>query len=279
MKISLYTRISDLIPVKETFLDHVNDLLFRDQKRKMFKAHSLDSIFPPLKKAGVEGLELVIPTRLSEDNIETIKQISQKYGLKIFSIHQSHDTYLDIDLIEIERMCKLAKSFSAPVIVLHINALRKKLLEQTFLTKLKNFQKKYRIAFGIENVSKSPFSFAKEMYKGNEFGRVLKASSLVMTFDITHLGQAGEDICEFYNKNKDKIVNIHISDYKKNYLNKKLFLTNGTHLALGKGELPILKFLKLLKKENYQGLITMEINSDFQGLCESARIIKKALEN
>lgn len=279
MKISLYTRISDLIPVKETFLDHVNDFLFSDQKRKMFKIHSLDSIFPPLKKAGVEGLELVIPTHLSEDNIKTIKQISQKYGLKIFSIHQSHDTYLAIDSAEIERMCKVAKTFSASVIVLHINALGKKISEQIFLTKLKNLQKKYDVVFAIENVSKSPFSFAKEVYKGQEFGQAVKISNLAITFDTTHLGQADEDICMFYNKNKNKIVNIHISDYIKNWYNRKLYLTIGTHLALGKGELPILKFLKLLKKENYHGLITMEVNSDLQGLCESARIIKRALEN
>lgn len=124
MKISLYTRISDLIPVKETLFHRIDDFLIEDPKREIFKKYPLDSIFPPLKKAGVEGLELIIPPYLSEQNVKTVKQIIEKYDLKIFSIHQSHDTYLTIKLNEIERLCGIAKAFSAHIIVLHINALK-----------------------------------------------------------------------------------------------------------------------------------------------------------
>lgn len=278
MKISLYTRIADLIPTKETFFDRVDNLLFKDPKREIFKMHSLDFIFPLLKKAGVEGLELITPAYLPEQHIEAIKEIVQKYALKIFSIHQSYDTYLAIDLAEIERLCAITKAFSAQVIVLHANVLGKKLSEQTFLAKLKNLQEQYNVTFAIENVPKSPFSLAKEMYKGNEFSQTLKLAGLAITFDITHLGQAGEDICEFYKKNKEKIINIHISDYKKSWLNRILLLANKTHLPLNAGELPITKFLKTLKEENYQGLITMEINAGLNKLCQSAEIIKNALK-
>jgi sugar phosphate isomerase/epimerase len=274
MRISLYTRISDLIPVKESIFHQIDDLLIEDPKREIFKKYSLGSIFPPLKKAGIEGLELIIPPHLSEQNIKTVNQIVKKYDLKIFSIHQSHDTYLNVKLTEIERLCGIAKAFSSHLIVLHINALKDILLKQELLTNLKNFQKQYDVAFAIENVVKTPLSMAKEMYKGNEFNQTIEASGLNITFDITHLGQTGEDICKFYAKNKDRIVNIHISDYRKNWLNRFLYLANGTHLPLGQGELPIKEFLTLLKKENYQGVITMEINGDLQTLCRNAKLIR-----
>jgi sugar phosphate isomerase/epimerase len=274
MKISLYTRISDLIPTKESIFHQIDDLLIEDPKREIFKKYSLDSIFPPLKKAGIEGLELIIPPHLSEQNVKTVNQIVKKYDLKIFSIHQSHDTYLNIKLKEIERLCGIAKTFSAHVIVLHINALKNILSEPTLLTKFKDLQRQYGVTFAIENVVKTPLSMAKEMYQGNEFNQIIEASDLNITFDITHLGQTGENICKFYAKNKDRIVNIHISDYRKNWLNRFLYLANGTHLPLGQGELPIKEFLTLLKKESYQGVITMEINGDLDTLCQNAKLIK-----
>jgi sugar phosphate isomerase/epimerase len=274
MKISLYTRISDLIPAKETFFDRINDFLFNDPKRRMFKKLPTDFIFSSIKNSGVEGLELITLANLPEKDIQVIKKMIQKHDLKIFSIHQSNDSLLGIDLQEIERLCVIAKEFSAEVVVLHINAFQKNLLNNTFLNELKNLQKKYDVTLAIENVAKSPFSLTKEMYKAGEFSRAVKLADLSITFDTTHLGQVGDDICEFYLKNKGNIVNIHISDYRQNWLNKVLMLANGTHLPLGKGELKIIEFLKILIKENYQGLVTMEINGDLETLCQNARLIK-----
>lgn len=278
MKISLYTRISDLIPAKETFFDHVNDLLFNDPKRKMFKMHSLENIFQKLKQAGIEGLELIALKNLPERNIEILKKISQKYNLKILSIHQSNESLLNITINEIKRLCKIAHVFSAHTVVLHINAIGSKLFDKNFISELKKLQNEYKIIFGIENVVKSPFSRSKEMYRGKEFSQAIKLSGLAITFDTTHLGQAGDDICEFYKINKERIVNIHISDYKKSWLNQILLLANKTHLPLNEGELPIAKFLKTLKEENYLGLITMEINAGLNKLCQNAGVIKNALK-
>jgi sugar phosphate isomerase/epimerase len=274
MKISLYARISDLIPTEETFFDRVNDFLFRDPKRKMFKNLSADFIFSSLKKSGVEGLELIALANLPEKDIQIVNKMAQKYGLKIFSIHQSNDSLLEIDLKEIERLCKIANAFFANIVVLHINAFKKGLDNKTFIDGLKNLQKKYKVKFGIENVVKTPFTLDPKFYKTTEFSRVLEELDLGVTFDTTHTGQAGEDICKFYRLNKNKILNIHLSDYKKNWLNTILYLANDTHLPPGQGELPIAEFLQLLKKENYQGLVTMEINGNLEELCQNARLIK-----
>ena len=124
-----------------------------------------------------------------------------------------------------------------------------------------------------------PFPYPNPAYTWNAeaFTKLLETAGLSMTFDITHLAQVGEDITEFYRKNKERVINIHLSDFKKSWLNTNIHFPDHMHLSLGQGELPIEEFLKTLKKENYKGLITMEINSNLEGLCKSANLIKKVI--
>jgi sugar phosphate isomerase/epimerase len=98
-----------------------------------------------------------------------------------------------------------------------------------------------------------------------------------MTLDTTHLGQAGGDIVKFFKKNKGKIVNIHLGDYKHHPLNTTLRPFRYKHLPLGHGQLPIQEFLETLRKEKYQGLITMEIHTNLEGMCQSAKLIQRTI--
>lgn len=280
MKISLYIQVSDLIPAKKTLIEKMNNFFIKDPKHDMFRMQSTDYIFRSLTKAGVNGLELIFPPNPSDNTIKKIKEIIKKYNLRVFSIHQSNNNFYKIGISEIEKLCKIANDFSAKIIVLHVNALGKNIFNNNFLSDLKKLQEKYAVALGIENMPKSPLNFNETYtYKGEEFSSTIKKTGLFITLDTTHLAQVNEDICDFYIKNKNKIINLHLSDYKKHWLNRNLLLANNTHLPLGKGELPMIKFLKILKKENYQGIITMEINSDIEGVCASTQFIKKAIGN
>ncbi len=101
----------------------------------------------------------------------------------------------------------------------------------------------------------------------------MKKADLHITLDTTHLAQAGGNIIDFFKKNKARIVNIHISDYKPNMLNNNLRPLRYKHMPLGKGDLPIEEFVRTLREEKYKGLVTMEIHTDLNGMCESAKVI------
>lgn len=278
MKICLYVHFFDLFPTKKTLVDRLNRLIDADPKHQMYETQSTDHILKSLKESGVDGLELLVPNLLTDKNILEIKKIIKKHQLPVFSIHQSNSSITNISLSEIQRLCEIANVFSAEVITLHSDTLGSSLFNKDFIIKLKKLQEKHKLRFGIENMPKSPASIFKTYsYDPKEFSSVVNNAGLFMTLDTTHLGQVNSDICSFYKENKEKIVDIHISDYKKSWLNRTLLLLNKTHLPLGKGELPITKFLNILKKENYQGIITMEINADLNGLCQNAAMIKKAL--
>ena len=272
MNVSVWVTVSDLVATRHTPMEMAIGLF--DKKQKMFHALPHDEIFHSLKKSGVDGMELLIPLYTSDKNIKEVKEIVRKNTIPILSIHQSLSHMSTISLYEIQRLCQIANIFSASVIVLHSGTLGKKLLDSDFIHSLKKLQKKHAVTFGIENMSQMPLPAASYTYKGEEFSSLLKKTGLSITFDTTHLGQTGGNIIPFYMTNKEKIVNIHLSDYKRTWLNAYLLFQDHTHMPLGKGELPIESLLKLLKKDCYKGLITMEINAHLTQLCESAKMIK-----
>lgn len=277
MKLSAQISLSDVTSVKETFFERavISRLVAAKKRHLMYKIESINTILSSLKKAGVNGMEILIPTLASDKNIQEVQKIMYANSMRIFSIHQSLSSFRNITLKEIERLCSIANIFSAEVIVLHVEALGEKLFNKDFIYTLKMLQKKYHVVFGIENTPKTPFNlFKRYMYKSNEFAKALIASGLFITLDIVHLAQAEGNIKTFYLGNREKIVNIHLSDYKTHWLNKKLLLHSYMHLSLLKGELPIREFLTTLKKTHYNGLITMEINANLKDLCESAEYIR-----
>lgn len=275
MKISAWLTVSDLIPSKQTKFEKVIDVLLPVERKHMYQSQEPQKTFSALKKSGVTGVELLIPLLTTDADLKGAKEILATCKIPVLSIHQSLSNINKISFTEIERLCQIAQSFSATVVVLHSGSLNKKLFDTKAIEKLFVFQHKYHITFGIENMPKNPFNLKKKYtWKGDLFSSLIAQNNLSITFDTTHLAQVGEDICEFYKKNKARIVNIHFSNYKKHWQNKKLLLQSKTHLPLTKGDLPIKKFIHLLKKEKYSGLITMEINANLAGLCESAQIIK-----
>jgi sugar phosphate isomerase/epimerase len=279
MKLCLFIQASDLIPIKKTMIEKLNNFIIKDEKHDMFEDQPIEYIFRSFKKVGVDGLELMFPKTISDENIEKVANIVKKHNVFVFNIHQANENSFGISFQEIEKLCQIAATFSAKVITLHIDSLKEQLSDNSYIAQLKNLEKKYNIRFGIENMPKSPFTLKKSYtYQGDKFSSIVNKAGLSITFDTTHLGQTGGDICNFYLTNKEKIVNIHLSDYKNSWLNQYLLLASGTHMALGQGELPIENFLRLLKKEKYAGQVTMEINSNIQGLIESAKMIKKLAE-
>lgn len=273
MKLSAWVTVSDLIPVRKTKIETLIDFVLGD--KLIFRAHTTKQVFNKLKQAGVDGIELLVPLMSSDENIADIIKITRKYKLPILSIHQSLTSLTYISLTAITRLCKIAHITSAKIVVLHSGALGNKLSSKHFITTLKIFEKKYKIKFGIENMQKTPLSFRKKYtYKEKEFAVAIRKTGLSITLDTTHLAQAGGNILSFYEKNKKNIVNIHLSDFEKNWLNTYLLLQSRMHLPLSKGNLPILKLLRLLKDNRYTGLITMEIDGKLNDLCDNAQMIK-----
>lgn len=274
MKVSVWVSQSHLLPETKTRFDKYVLDRFSNQNKYVFTLNKPEYVFQSWKEAGVAGIELLIASNPTGEQVKKMQRIFKENKVIVLSIHQSSTALFTISLSEIARLFEIAKKFSAKVIVLHMEAIGDKIFDNEFTSALENLEQKYNITIGIENSPKHPFALHKPYtWKEKKFTDVVTKKGFHITLDTTHLAQTGKDIIAFYKQHKNSIVNIHLSDYKKNFLGNRLLLMKGQHLALGRGDLPINKFLQTLKDTHYKGLITMEIDSDLEGLCENARLI------
>jgi len=270
MKVSAALFLTDILPIKRK-------LIHRVVKNKILGSSPAEKAFAEMRKYGVEGIELLLPSFATTADIAELKEAVELSKLRVLSVHQALRFFTKTALPEIEKLFEIAKQVSAKVIVLHMSSVRKQVFDKEFVIKIHEMQKKYGIKAGFENSEKHVGSvMSSDRWDEKNFASLMKRNNFYITLDICHLGQAGGDIISFFKDNKDRIINIHVSDYKAHYLNNSLRPLRFKHLPLGKGTLPIGEFLHTLKKENYMGLLTMEIHTDLPGLLESAQIIKNA---
>jgi len=276
VRLSAWVSTSDLLNEKESGF---GEFIFRKFiKQNIFSKNNAQEVLQSLKRAGVNGIELLISSNTKDQDIQIIRKMLRELDIRIFSVHQSVSTLFNISIIGVGSLFKIANELSVEVVVLHISSIGDQIFDRNYVGGLKDLENKYKIKIGIENMPMNPLWFFKTYtWKENEFSSLIEKTGFHITFDTTHLAQTGGDIIDFYKKNKSRIINIHLSDYKKNFLNNPLMLTYGTHLPLGRGQLPIGKFLKTLKETDYNGIITMEINGTLPEILRSARVIKREL--
>ncbi len=273
MKLSAWVSASDLLNKKESGFGEF--IFSKFIKQSIFSKNNPHDVLRALKESGVDGIELLVSSNVKDKDIQRLDEILEGANMQVFSVHQSVSTLFNISIQEVTVLFKIADKLKAKVIVLHINVIGDQIFDIGYIHALKDLESKYKIKIGIENSPISPLSFFKNhTWKGDKFSSLMQKTGFNITFDTTHLAQTGGDIIDFYKKNRDRIVNIHLSDYRKSFLNRYLLLANSTHLPIGKGILPIKQFLKTLRESQFHDIITMEINGSLSELCGNARIIR-----
>lgn len=270
MKKSILLFLTDLLPKKKRFMGKII-------KNKLFDNNSTIEIITQLIDSEIDGIELLLPTFVTTEDIEEVKIITEKNNIKILSVHQALRFLTITRLSEIKKILEYAKILSAKVIVLHMNSAGNQLFDPKYIAAIHAFEVEYGIKIGFENREKYLGSVLNGYgWDEKKFGELMQKEDLHITFDICHMGQAGGNIINFFKNNKDRIINVHLSDYKKHVLNSSLRPIRYKHLPLGKGTLPINELLQVMKQENYKGLVTLEINTNLNELIESAKILKNA---
>ncbi len=271
MKTSASVFLTDILPEKRRLFNKV-------VKNKLFSGSSVETVFSSLKKSGVQGVELLLPSfnKITFKDIEDVHLVLQQHKMPVLSVHQVLRFFSKTKLAEITQLFHMADVLGAKVIVLHLNCAGRQIFSREYIETLHSLERKFGIKIGFENREKHITSFLeKHTWHDIFYPQLLQQANFHMTLDTTHLGQAGGNIVEFFKEHKKSIVNIHIGDYKNHPLNSSLRPFRYKHLPLGKGDLPIEEFLRTLEAEKYEGLVTMEIHTNLEGMCASARMIKK----
>lgn len=267
MKLSVALFFTDILPHKRKFLH-------KFIKNKIFVNHTTHEVFAQLKQAKFDGIELLLPTftKASDDDIHEVKSIVEKNNMSILSVHQVIKLFVKTPISEVKETVRIAKMVGAGVVVLHISTVGKQIFTQEYIQAVHNLQKESGIKIGFENMEKYWGSLHRgHSWHDDTFAELMNKNDFFITLDTTHLAHSGGEITNFFEKNKNRIVNIHLSDYRYHFLNGNLRPLRYKHLPIGKGELDFEKFIKTLRKENYKGLITLEMHTDLEGVCDSAK--------
>ena len=273
MKISAVLFLTDILPHKRRLFNKI-------VKNRIFNKKDSLEVFTTLKKNGIEGIELMLPQfmRPSDEDLQEVKKILEKHNMPVLSVHQQLRFFTKTRMVEISDLFRVANIFETKIIVLHMNSAGRQVFDKKYIEAIHELQKKYGILVGFENMEK----FFGSLHRGHtwhedKFAELMKQNNFLITYDVQHLAHSGGDIVQFFKKNKDMIINIHLSDYRSHIFNTNIRPLRYKHLPLGKGELPIAQFIQELKKEKYKGPVTMEMHTDLEGICESARFVNSVI--
>ena len=272
MKTSALLFLTEIMPEKRRLYGAII-------KNKVFNGQTREHVFKTLKKAGIDGVEILLPqfSVISDKELINLKEILETYHMPVLSLHQKLRFFTKTKIDEVSELFHQAELLGAKLIVLHMSTVGKQLFDKKYIAKLHELQEKYGITVGFENREKQFWNLnSKYGWHEESFPEFVKNAGFSMTLDTCHLAQSGGDIIKFFKKNKENIVNIHLSDYKHHMFNNSLRPMRYKHMPLGKGMLPMKEFIDLLHREEYKGLVTMEIHTDLDGIVDGARKIKKS---
>jgi len=273
MKLSVALFLTDILP-------HRRRIFHKIVKNKIFVNKTESEVFETLKKCGFDGIELHLPlfTKVKDEDLMEVQEFLKKHKMPVISVHQRLRILTKTKISEIVNLFRVADIFGVKIIVLHMNSAGRQVFSKEYVDIIHSLQKKYGIKVGFENMEK----FFGSLHRGHswdedEFAMLMKENDFYITYDVQHLAHSGGDIIKFYKNNKERIINIHLSDYKSHIFNTNLRPLRYKHLPLGKGTLPIKKFLQVLKTEKYNGVVTFEMHTDLNGVCEGAHVFNSVI--
>lgn len=212
-----------------------------------------------ISSTSCNNIELFLNERFIDVSIADLEKEVSKRKLNILSIHTPLDFIAfrrkESEHYWIDKSIELSKAFGSKVIVTHmVNGKyfddKIEELDELHKQNMLDCRDIKTVCVTTENLPyREDGSFVRRFDELFEFVCNNGAS---LTFDTTHCGCGGFPIVETFKQFKDYIKNIHLSDYAD----------CTEHKVLGEGTLPIKEFILLLKKEKYNGIITLEFDFD-----------------
>lgn len=220
----------------------------------------IEEIFVLARDGGFDGCELVIDQHFMSDGYLDRVQAC----LEVLPVYTIHAPFLkmakwETKVKELKRSIDIARVLGARVVNFHPPAwLTLEISFARWLSSVHDFQKELDcadIALTIENMPRAGRRLMLASYILNDIDDLIAFGiehNLYFTFDTTHLATFGTDIVASFIKilKTDRLRNIHLSDSGD----------HESHLFLGRGELPVARFLNTVRRLGYDGMLTFEVS-------------------
>ena len=249
--------------------------------------YGIARVFELAAEAGFEAIEILVDHRWDSRQPAYLWRLSQEFNLPIAAVHNPfkplvpgwpHDP-----LGRLQETAAVARQVGAPVAVAHL-PLRirgaqleffgfrrgamllpiplggEKAYRDFLLNGLAAFESEQGIKVGVENMPvKHVLGRALDIYWLNDMESLSGMPHL--TLDTTHIGTWGRDLLAVYERLKERIVHVHMSNFDGN-----------EHRLPEDGHLPLGKLLQRLAGDGYRGAVTLEVGPEVLEAEDEARV-------
>lgn len=234
--------------------------------------YGLDRVFGLAVEAGFQGLEIIIDNRWDTHQPAYLRALQRRHGIPVVSLHAPffHVEGWPSDMIQsLQHTVALAEELGVRTVVVHLP--RRFRMGSFFLPHLMSRPARFPVPWRSEGSfarwlkedlpafqSSTPVTIAVENLPARRFLDVSIAAwqfntwdelaqFAYLTLDTTHVGTWGHDLLAVYERIKDRIAHVHLSNY------------NGQeHRQPTDGHLPLGEFLRRLARDAYAGVVCME---------------------
>lgn len=228
------------------------------------------------KRAGFDGLELVISPEAEWRGADSIQKLSREFQLPVLTVHPPlysyrgweniNDTYTPI----LDKAIAFTSAVGAELMVVHTPRARAygDEIGRAFVNKVaaaRNAVSGRGLLLGVENGAK--FSARDDNYILRalpELREFADKQNLAMTLDTAHIGTCELDLLDSLKWFDGRVANVHLSDMREvpHWIRNQPRLHSyfRQHQFPGTGLLPLPDFLRELQARNYHGVITYELS-------------------
>jgi len=234
--------------------------------------YGLNRLFEFAKKAGFDGIELIIDNDWDNRQPLYIKKLEKIYKIKVLAVHSAMEfvyCWGSDPKVKIARSIEIAKKIGAKLIVVHPQDYNDKGFYKWLR---KNYQQivneaaPLKVAF--ENMT------TRRKISNEKFFKLFPSYAL----DTSHIGTHRQNPVEALEMVRNKLAHVHLSDSDFKTRENKPELIADCHMMPGTGKLPLKEFLRKLKETGYRGFITIELLPEVVGAGKSDAVVVKNLK-
>lgn len=233
-------------------------------------------IFAVAKRAGFDGVELVISPEVQARGGAYARKLAEEFGLTLFTVHPPLFQYPGWSKVHksiapyLPRALKFTQDAGAPILVIHMPKARKTEsgIGRAFVEQVIGARERLNGAgprLALENRPRFRERDASLVLTSPQDLRAFAdAHDFPMTLDTAHLGTWDLDLLDAYEFFRGRLVNVHFSDLRD--VSPRIERTVALHSYLkqhqlpGAGKLPLRDFLSRLARDGYGGPITFELS-------------------
>jgi len=240
-------------------------------------SYGLARVFELAAEAGFDAVEIMVDDRWDTRQPAYLRRLSQASGLPVVAIHNpwlpNVPGWPSGSLDRLRLSAALAREVGAPLVVTHlplrIRGARVELIgfkakrlmvpiplpgesayHRFLLEGPARFEAEESVVVAVENMPvKRLLGREVDIYALNRIEFLATLPHL--TLDTTHLGTRGMDPLAVYERLKERVAHVHLSDFKET-----------EHLLPGDGYLPLGQLLERLARDGYGGAVTVELGPE-----------------